>query len=67
MLELAEVLQVTDGKVPRGHGFPEPTRGHLQVPDVLDEGAAQLSCTKLTAVLPRPAPLADRRRPALWF
>ena len=34
---------------------------------VLDEGAAQLSCTKLTAVLPRPAPLADGRRPALWF
>lgn len=46
---------------------PVATPGHLQVPDTLDEGAAQLSYMKLTAGLPRPAPLADGRRPALWF
>ena len=46
---------------------PVAPPGHLQVPDALDEGAAQLSCVKLTTGLPRPAPLADGRRPALWF
>lgn len=58
-----EALQVTDTKVPHGHGSPGPTRGHLQVPDSLDEGATQLGCRELTTVLPQPAPLADGKSP----
>lgn len=54
-----EVLQVTDTKVPYGHGSPGPTRGHLQASDSLDEGTIHLGCRELTTVLPQPAPLAD--------
>ena len=43
---------MTDTKVPHGHGSPEPTMGHVQAPDSLDEGAAQLGCRELATVLP---------------